>query len=60
LVSIAIIVQADKGKTVVIINFAEYSKNVHTFLAASNFLLLSKDPTDKYKKLIQKTLQQSN
>jgi hypothetical protein len=60
LVSIAIIVQAENGKAVVIINSAEYSKKVHTFLAANNFLLLSKVPTDKYTKLVQKTLQQCN
>jgi hypothetical protein len=58
LVSIAIIVQADKGKTLVIIFFFKYSEKAHTFLAAKNFLLLSKDPTDKYQKLVQKTLQQ--
>jgi len=60
LVSIAIIVQAEKAKTALIINSAEYSKKVHTFLAANNFLLLSKVPTDKYTKLVQKTLQQCN
>jgi hypothetical protein len=56
----AIIVQADKGKTVVIINSKEYSKKVHTFMLTNNFLPLSKDPTDKYQNLIQKTLQQCN
>jgi hypothetical protein len=60
LVSIAIIVQADKGKMAVIINSAEYCKKKHTFLVAKKFLLLSKDPTDKYKKFIQKALQQCN
>jgi len=60
LVSIAIIVQAEKGKTVLIISSAEYSKKVHKFLAANNFLLLSKVPTYKYTKLVQKTLQQCN
>jgi hypothetical protein len=35
-------------------------KKVHTFLAANNFLLLSKDPTVKYQKHIHKTLQQCN
>ena len=60
MVSIAIIVQAEKAKTALIINSAEYSKKVHTFLAANNFLLLSKVPTDKYTKLVQKTLQQCN
>jgi len=31
-----------------------YSKKVHTFLAANNFLLFLKDPTDKYQNLLQK------
>jgi len=42
--------QYDKGKTLVIINPAEYSKRVQTFLAAKKFPLLSKNPTNKYKK----------
>jgi hypothetical protein len=53
----AIIVQADKGKTAVIINSEEYFEKAHTFIKTNNFLPLSKDPTDKYQKLIQKTLQ---
>jgi len=56
----AILIQADKGKTTVIINSEEYSKNVQTFLMDNNFHTLQKDPTVKYQKLIQKTLQQSN
>jgi hypothetical protein len=52
----AIIAQADKGKTVVIIYSDEYSKKLHTLLAANNFPLLSKDPTKEYRNLIQKTL----
>ena len=51
-------IQVDKGKTIVIINSDEYSKKVHTFLTNNNFHSLQKDPTDKYQKLIQKTLQQ--
>jgi len=53
------LVETDKGKTIVIINSNEYSKKVHTFLT-DNFHLLQKDPTDKHQKLIQKTLQQCN
>jgi hypothetical protein len=53
----AILIQADKEKTIVIINSEEYSKNLQTFLMDNT---LQKDPTAKYQKLIQKTLQQSN
>jgi hypothetical protein len=48
-----------KERAIVIINSNEYSKKVHTFLA-HNCRLLQKDPTDKYQKLTQKTLQQCN
>jgi hypothetical protein len=54
------LVEADKGKTIGIINSAEYTKIIHTFLTDNNFHLLHKDPTDKYQKLIQKTLQLCN
>jgi len=36
-----IIVQAYKGKTIVIINTEEYSKKVHTFIIDNNFGLVS-------------------
>jgi Rad3-related DNA helicase len=55
-----IFVQADKGKTIVIIKSDAYSNKVHAFLAAKKITLLPKDLTGKYKKLIQKTLQQCN
>jgi uncharacterized protein YjcR len=55
-----IIVQADKGKTIVIINTEEYSKKVHTFVIDNNFHLIQKDPTTKYQQLIHRTLQQYN
>ena len=47
----AILVQADKGKTIIIVKSDAYSNKVHTFLEAKSFLLLPKDPTDKYQKL---------
>ena len=55
-----IIVQADKGKTIVIINAEEYSKKVLTFITDNNFHLIQKDPTTKYQQLIHRTLQQCN
>jgi len=56
----AMLVQAEKGKTTVIVNSDEYSKKVHTFLTDNKFHLLQKDSTNKYQKLVQKTLQQCN
>ena len=56
----AIITQADKGKTIVIINANEYFESVNSFLNANNFNILTKDPTDKFHNLIHKILQESN
>ena len=56
----AIIVQADKGKTVVIINSQEYCKKVHIFITENNLHLIQNDPTTKYQQLIHRTLQQCN
>jgi len=56
----AIITQADKDKTIVIINSNEYSEKVHSFLTANNFNILTKDPTEKFHNLIHKTMQKSN
>ena len=53
----AIITQADTGETIVIINSKEYSEKVHSFLIANNFILLTKDPTEKFHNLIHKTIQ---
>jgi hypothetical protein len=44
----AIVTQADKGKTIVIINSNEYSKKVNSFLSVNNFKTMAKDPTDKF------------
>ena len=52
--------QADKGKTIVIINSKEYSEKIHSFLTANNFNTLTKDPTEKFQKLIYKTMQECN
>jgi len=56
----AIITQADKGKIIVVIYSKEYSEKVQSFLTANNFNTLAKDPTEKFKKLIHKTLQEIN
>jgi hypothetical protein len=52
--------QADEGKTIVIINTEEYSKNIQTFLATNNFSTPNRDPTDKYQKFILKKIQECN
>jgi hypothetical protein len=54
----AIITQADKGKTVVIINSDEYSRKIHSFLTTNNFSTITRDPTDRYQKHILKTIQE--
>ena len=56
----AMLTQADKGKTIVIITQNAYTDKVHMFLAANNFPTIPKDPTKKYETLIHKTIQQCN
>ena len=56
----AIVTQADKGKTILIINCNEYSEKVKSFLLANNFNTLTKDPTDKFQKSIHKAMQDCN
>jgi hypothetical protein len=41
----AIITQADKSKSIVVINTDKYNKKVHTFIERNNFTPLTKDPT---------------
>ena len=54
----AIITQADKGKTLVIIYKKDYHNKVHTFLANNNFQAIPKNPTNKYQKQITQTIKQ--
>jgi hypothetical protein len=56
----AIVTQADKGKTIVIIKSNDYSEKVKSFLSANNFKTLTKDPADKFQKTIRKTMQECN
>ena len=56
----AMVAKADKGKTCVIIYTDEHNKKVHNFFNENNFQKLQKDPTDKYQKLITKTLLHSD
>jgi hypothetical protein len=54
----AILIKADKGKTSVILYSGDYTEKVHTFLMDNNFQTLQNNPTDKFQKLLTKTLQQ--
>jgi hypothetical protein len=54
----AMIVKADKGKTTVIINKEEYQQKVQEFIGKNDFQKLKKDPTNKHKTQIQKTMKQ--
>jgi len=56
----AIVTQADKGKTVVIISSKDYADKVQSFLTTNNFNTLTRDPTNKFQKLINKTMQECN
>jgi hypothetical protein len=56
----AILVQADKGKTIVVVKTDSYVEKVQAFPVVTHFPNLPEDPTEKYQKLIQKTLQQYN
>ena len=50
----AILTQADKGRTIVIITQDAYTDKVHTFLTNNNFPTMHKDPITKYHNPIQK------
>jgi hypothetical protein len=56
----AIVTQADKGKTIVIIHSNEYSEKVNSFLLANNFNTRTKDTNEKFQKSIHKTMQDCN
>jgi hypothetical protein len=53
----AMIVKADKGKTCVIIRTSDYTNKIQSFLDNNNFQKLPRDPTDKYQKSINQSLQ---
>jgi len=50
------VVKADNGKTCLVIYTDECNKKVHNFLTENNYQKPQNDPTDKYQKLITKTL----
>jgi len=52
--------QTDKGKTILAVQTDTYVYKERAFLAVSHFPNIYKDPTEKYQKLIHKTLQQYN
>ena len=56
----AVITQADKGKTLVIIYTQDYHNKVHTFLTSNSFQAIPIDPTNTYQKQITQTIKQCN
>ena len=56
----AMITKADKGNTVVIIDKDVYTEKVEKFIEENNITLLKKDPTLKYVKDINRTINESN
>jgi hypothetical protein len=50
--------QADKGRTIVVVDNSVYVDKVNDFLTTNQFSTLLKDPTEKYQKQLQKILQQ--
>jgi hypothetical protein len=56
----AIVSKADKSKTIVILDSKEYAEKVQFFLTTNNFNTLNLDSTNKFQKLINKTIQECN
>ena len=56
----AIIAQADKGKTIVIIYQRDYNEKVHNFIKENNIQLISKNPINRDIKIIREPIQQCN
>jgi hypothetical protein len=56
----AVITQAHKGKTIVIIYKHDYFNKTCTFLSENNFHILQNNPINKDQARIQKTLRQCN
>ena len=54
------LVQADKGRTTVIIYKEQYTNKIHNFLTENNIQPLHKNPINKDRKHIQEILQQNN
>ena len=56
----ATVIKADKSKNIVIINKNILYKKLEIFNRANNIYELSKDPTEKFQKIIQKTIQKNH
>jgi hypothetical protein len=56
----AIVTQAEKGQTIMIINSNEYLDKVNSFLRTNNFNTLTKDPTEQFQKSTHKAMQDCN
>ena len=56
----AMLAQADKGRTTVIIYKEQYTNKIHNFLTENNIQPLHKNPINRDRKHIQEILQQNN
>ena len=55
----AMIAQADKGKSIVILPLDQYTEKVQNFISNNQFQISKKDPTNTFQKQIKKTINQS-
>jgi hypothetical protein len=55
-----IVTKADKGKTIVILTEHEYKQKIRNFIQDNQFVLINKDPTSHYQKIIKHMLKQCN
>jgi 23S rRNA maturation mini-RNase III len=55
-----VVVKADKGNTIVIINKDTYAQKIEDFLKENQFTYLQKDPTEKFQKQLQQIIPKCN
>jgi hypothetical protein len=55
----AIIAQADKGKSIVILPSEQYTEKVQSFISCNQFQVSKKDPTNTFQEQVKKTINQS-
>jgi hypothetical protein len=51
-----IVTKADKGKTLVILTEEKYKHKIINFIQHNQFIMINKDPTQQYQKIIKQTL----
>jgi hypothetical protein len=55
----AMVAQADKGKSIVILPSQQYTNKVQNFITNNQFQVSKKDPTNTFQKQVKKTINQS-